>query len=71
MELKIEENSETIYLGDNLTVVKDKKSGASWITIPFDFMTDGSKGSLNIIKLAKTQWNPSDDIESVTIRYKN
>jgi len=69
MELNLTESSETIYLGDKLSVFKDKKTGVSSIAIPFDFLS-GKKGFLSITKLDKFDWNPSDDIESITINHK-
>lgn len=61
--------NETIVIPANIVVYTDKKTNVKTVAFPFSF-TDGVPGIMSITHLAKLNWTPSTDIESITINFK-
>jgi hypothetical protein len=60
---------EEFKVPEKVSVFEDKRTSAKTLAMPFQF-SDGKNGVLMIAKLTKFGWNPSDDIESITVKYK-
>lgn len=69
MQVKNKILSAEIAVPEKLAVNTDKKTGAKSVYFPFQ-LPDGSNAALCIIKLVKMGWIPSDEIESITIKFK-
>jgi hypothetical protein len=58
-----------IQVPSEISVLDDKKTHAKTVVFPFEFLT-GASGVLYITKLKNGAWKPSNDIESITIKFK-
>lgn len=60
---------EEIAIPDKMPILVDKKTQVKSVSFPFQF-GDGIPGFLTVTRLVKLGWNPSTDIESITIKFK-
>ncbi len=63
------QREEVINVPAKLPVFTDKKTGVKSVSFPFQF-TDGVPGFLTATRLVKLGWEPGNDIESITIKFK-
>ncbi len=61
----------TINIPADATVFADKKTNVKTMALSFVFPQDYTNGIVSITKLMKFPWQPSQQIESITINFKN
>lgn len=61
---------ETITFPEDLKVFEDKKTHARTIAFPFDFPSKHN-GVLMVTRLNRFDWQPSQDIASIIINFKD
>ena len=61
--------SEVIIVPEKLAVFPDKKTGVKTVAFPITFAT-GVNGIVSVTHLSTMPWKPSDDIESIEIKFK-
>lgn len=67
--LKTKQRQEEIVVPANLPILVDKKTQVKSISFPFQF-SDGVPGFLTVTRLVKMGWEPSHDLDSITIKFK-
>lgn len=65
----VKQRMEVIQVPEKLPTIADKRTGAKSIYFPFKF-GDGKPGHLILTKGIKTLWEPSEDIVSITIKFR-
>lgn len=63
------QRTEEILIPDKMPILVDKKTQVKSVSFPFQF-SDGIPGFLTVTRLVKLGWQPSNDIEKVTIIFK-
>ncbi len=66
----MKKKQEEIIIPNKLSVFTDKRTGARTVAFPFDFPS-GKHGVCTVTNLDDKTWQPSDDIETVLINFKN
>lgn len=61
--------TETIIFPDDLKVFEDKSTHYKYVNYPINYPS-GVHGNLVILHNNKFVWQPSNDIESITIKFK-
>lgn len=61
-------NSYEIIVGPKVQVTQDKKSRSRVVSFPFEF-PDGEKGAMIILRLKDEDWNPKENLKSVTLNF--
>lgn len=61
---------EVIIIPKKISVFEDRKTMVKTVAFPFTF-NNGKNGILSITHLDPSVWNPSEDIESLTIKFKD
>ena len=62
--------SETLEIKSDLKIIEDKRTKAKSIAIPF-YLPDGNNAALIITRLNRGDWEPSKDINKVTIEFND
>lgn len=64
------EIKEVIEVPERINTFPDKKTGVKSVAFPFQFPS-GANGIITITHLDNMPWQPSTDIDTITIKFKN
>lgn len=60
---------ETIIIPSKIAIYEDKKTKVKSVAFPLNFPS-GKNGMVTLTQLDNGAWQPSEDIESIVIKYK-
>lgn len=67
--VKLDDKMEIISVPEKLAIYTDKKTGVKSVAFPFSF-PDGNNGIITVTKLVKMGWQPSDDLNTIQLNFK-